>query len=524
MRSRGCLIVLAAAALVIIAGVVLVRRALSPDAFRGVAEEQLAAALGQPVRIGTFDISVLPQPLVTGGDIVVGDGRTDAAPALTIHEVRIVPDVASLLGGTVDVRRIELVQLALSIRRDAEGRWHFPFAMGDAGGAEPGAASVKIADVQLREGVIRIIDDVLRSPGGSAEVVVIDRIAARLVDTGQARRLEGLTAAIGGSTINGSGSIGGDGFALQLAWQSLSTGDLPAVFALAAAAPPAGLRVEGEQPLALDLRVSPAGALSATGKLAASTVALDTLTVSEVTAPLRFDGRVLALDPVALRAYGGSTRGTFTADLGASPAAWRLQAAVSGVDVDAFLSANTSLRNKIEGTGNLRTDLRGKAGEPLDRSLAGTIHLTLTKGVIRDFPLLSTLNQALRVASTADGDTAFDSLSGTLTAAGGRLRTDDLRLVSGDTTVRMTGTLTFAQHLELQGVAAISEQRSRELSAQWSDLSAQKNDRGEIELPFSVSGTTSQPHVAVRMDRMIERAAEKEIKRQLRRGLDRLIK
>lgn len=72
----------------VVAGVVLlvglgaflaVRWALDPLLLKTVAESQLSAALGQPVRIGTVHLSFFPSPVVTGTGISVGAGARAGA-------------------------------------------------------------------------------------------------------------------------------------------------------------------------------------------------------------------------------------------------------------------------------------------------------------------------------------------------------------------------------------------------------------------------------------------------------------
>jgi hypothetical protein len=401
-----------------------------------------------------------------------------------------------------------------------------PFNLGAAtpGDTAAGGRTVRVAEVALREGAFRIVDDVLRTRAGSPEVVAITGIAATLADDGRTRTLTGMTGTIGSSSITGGGRIGADGFALDLAWNRLATEDLPMVFALAGTTPPEGLRVDGDQPLTLALRVTPAGMVSATGRLAAATLALDALTLNGLASPLAFDGRSLTLDPVTFAAYGGRHRGAFTADVSRSPATWRVRSSIDGVDVNALLTATTSARDRLEGHGQLALDLRGQAGLPLERALGGTIRMALVDGVVRDLALLAAINRVLAITGGTGRDTTFERLSATLAVANGMFTTDDLQLHAGELDVFATGTIGFDQRLALEGRAVLTREKTEQLRQQSPHVSAQRNDRGELELPFVIRGTAAAPAITIDTGAMLRRAGEKELRRGIKRGLDRLLR
>ena len=78
-------------------------------------EKQATAALGQPVQIKSIRLLALPLPHVTLSGITVGKGAD-----LKLDEVRVTPDLLSLLGPTAIIRNIELDGLTLT-RHGLEG-------------------------------------------------------------------------------------------------------------------------------------------------------------------------------------------------------------------------------------------------------------------------------------------------------------------------------------------------------------------------------------------------------------------
>jgi hypothetical protein len=335
--------------------------------------------------------------------------------------------------------------------------------------------------------------------------------------------LKGLTGRLGSTTISGAGGANRNGLRLSLAWDSIGAADLPLVFRLLGTTPPTGLVIEGDRPLALDLVVDAAGSLSATGRLAARRVSFGTLALSSLESPLRLTKHVLTLDPLTFTAYGGAERGRLSANIAADPVAWRAQSRLQGLDLNAFLNANTSARDKLSGTAQATANLTGSSAAPLD-SMKGTAAITVSNGVIRNFAMLGAINSALKIAESAGNDTRFERLSATLAIGGRRIATNDLQLVAGQLTVNGAGTITFDQRLALNATAVFSRAKSQELIARVRELSGLKNDQGQIVVPLSVTGTASAPRFQIDLGKVLQRAAEKELKRQLDRGLKRLFK
>lgn len=527
---RGCLVGLLVALALAVAGVVLVRLALNPDNLRRLAESRLSAALGQPVSIGRMGVSLFPTPSVEGAEIRVGSGSAAAAPSVSLTSLRIVPRVSTLLSSRVVVDRVEVRGLSLRALRGKDGKWSLPLpsrsapaqgAAGDGGGASD-ATSVDISRIAVEDASLLVVDEG-QPPGASP--AGLRHVSAVMVVQGGTARLESLSGAIGGSTIAGSGSASADGLHLSLAWQSLKPADLPAVFALLGAEPPAGLSVEGEKPLALDVTVDAGGTVSATGQLSASKLTFGTLTLTSLASPLRLASDRLSLDPLTFHAYGGQQRAALSADIGAVPVAWSLRSATTGVDINQLLSANTSARDKVSGTARLDTDLRGTAAAPVERSVAGTIAIEIASGAIRNFPLLGALNSALGIGTAADQrDLRFDTLSGTLRVANGAMTTDDLVARTGELTLNAAGTLRFDLALDFSGTARFTRAVSDDLVRRFKHLGGLRNADGDIEVPFAVTGTASAPSFSVDVDKVLRRAAGKELNRQLNRQLKGLIK
>jgi hypothetical protein len=189
-----------------------------------------------------------------------------------------------------------------------------------------------------------------------------------------------------------------------------------------------------------------------------------------------------------------------------------------------LVNATTAADDSVSGTGRLRGTLQGVAAEPMLDHARGTLVVAVENGTLHDFPLISAVNSALRVAAGDERDLQFESLSATLVIDGGRATTDDLLIRSGDLTVAAAGTLSFDRTLDFRGNVTLSKEKAEELARSVKEAGRLRNSRGEIEVPVVVSGTLGSPRFSVDVAGILRRGVEDELKRRLRKGLERFIK
>jgi hypothetical protein len=334
-----------------------------------------------------------------------------------------------------------------------------------------------------------------------------------------------MRARLGSSPITGRIDSGPQGLAAEVRAPSIGHADLPALFALLGSQVPAGLSIGGAAPLDLNLRIARnTGALTASGRLQAATVTFGTLGVGRFAAPFRVADDVLVVDPLAFSAYGGTGGGTLRVRYHTAPAAWALETRVAGVDINALLSAATTARDRLLGTGRLAGRLQGTAQAPFDRHITGILDVTVTDGVIRNFALLAGLNRALRITGGDATDTKFQRLAATVEIARGVMRTGNAVLEAGEMTANAAGTITFDRAIDMTGTAVFSREASARMIASVKEISGAKNERGEVEVPFGITGTTDRPQFSVNMEQILNRALRKEIQRNLKKGLEQLFR
>ncbi|RPJ81204.1 MAG: AsmA family protein, partial [Acidobacteria bacterium] len=388
-RRSVIAVVLAGGFLLALAAYLFVRLALDPERLRVMAEARLSAAFGQPVHIGEMKVRLLPSLSVEGHDIEAG-GEAGADPLVGLHSVRIVPRLSTVFSTPIEIDRVELTGLTVAARRGPDGRLVFPLpaAMPSSPAGEV-EGRFQIDRVVLHDGRVRFVD------ARNGEAPAIDDIEAVVSWGGEIARLESLRAAVGSSRLSGSGQAGPDGLKLSLTWSSLGPKDADIVFAMVGAEPPAGFAIEGKEPLTIDLTLDPAGAISATGRVAAERGTAAGLMLGSLGAPLHISNGTLALDPVSYQLYGGKGSGKLSVDMSRSPIRWSFEARGDGVDIGGLVGSLTSTSGKVDGTGRFDARLGGRSGQLVASALEGSARFDVANGAIREFPLLSTIDSII---------------------------------------------------------------------------------------------------------------------------------
>lgn len=503
--------------------------ALNSDAVRTRLASELSSALGQPVTIGGLSVSVFPNVALSAKNVKVGGAGPEAAPGMSLAGLRVVPRLSSVLPGrTLVIDRVELDGLAIAVRRAADGKWLLPAvpapAPGPAKPSEDGAPSVDLQQLVVRNGQIRVVDDSLQT-GGKPTVTTITDIAARVQAVGGVLKVPVFSGKLGQTAVEGGAALEPSGATLALKWASLSNADLPSVFALAGMRPYPGLAIGGKAPFELLVRMAPGfGSFVVTGKAAFDSVRFGTLTLEQLQAPFRFEKSVFTLEPLTFVTYKGKQAGSVRVDLTTAPSTFRIKTTLDGLDIDQALTANTTLKHYMQGTGNLKLDVTasGSDAKAIQRSLKGTVAYQLDKGVIHDFPMVAAIDQALGVTGGSGKELQFDKLTGTAVLGDGAARTNDLTLLAGALTVTGAGTIGFDQSLDLKMMARFNATKSAELAAKAGPAGALRNKQGEIEVPFTVTGTTLASKTRVDLGGMAKARAKEQVQEGVQKGLQKL--
>jgi uncharacterized protein involved in outer membrane biogenesis len=504
--------------------------ALNTAAARGRIADALSSALGQPVTIGRMKVELLPPALAASG-VRIGAADSNAAPGLSLARLRVVPRLSSILPGrSLVVDRVELRGLTIAIRKDKNGRWQLPAAPAPGPtkpGAKPGAPAVTLSNLTLRDGRIRVVNDSLTRPGGGPTVTTISDIAADLQASGGALTVPRFTGKLGGTTVTGSAELGRKGVELHLTSESVQNADLPALFALANMQPYPGLSISGKAPVDITTTIALATKdLAANGRASIEHVKLGTMALDDVAAAFRYGKGRFTLDPFGFGFYGGKEQGSVVMEPGRPPA-YTVKSSITGLDVDRALSATTTTKDFLHGTGNIAADVKGSGSTApaIQRSLAGTVKLDIRNGVLKNFPLLAAVNRAVGITEGSGNDTKFESLTGTATLGGGVARSNDLLLKAGELTMTGTGTMGLVDRsLDMKLRAVLSSAKSQQLVGKLGPVAQLRNAQGELVIPVTVTGTLTQPKYSVDVGAVAKKEVKKQVEQQVQKGLLKLFK
>ena len=508
---RRLLIVFTVLVLLALAALAALRSTLNADTLRAAAESKLTAMLGQPVRIGEIGVSLFPLA-AAGSRIAIGS--TSETPDLALERIRIIPRVASLLRGPYVIREVTLEGLDVRISRESTGRWKFPSVVPVGGGGA--GTSVTVERVRLSRGLVRVFAEDARS--GARETSRIEAIEGESIAEAAGIRIAPLTGRIGNSRVSGSASVNGREAVFEFSMPSISPRDLPAVIGLSAAEAPEDVRLMQPAAVKMSVRINRTnGRLTGSGSLAAPQVGFYSLQLSNLEAPITTNGGQITFAPATFAMYRGSHRGKMVIDLSRTPARWTSESSVNGIDVSELLAALTSREQRLDGTASASSSLHAPVGAPMPRSLEGRLQLTVVNGVVREFPMLAAINRALRLAEGTGRDTQFERLSGTFALTGSdAASTNDLVMIARDMRVQAAGRIGFERWLDLDGLAVFSPERTAEAIRSVRELSALRNERGELELPIHIGGSLDAPAFDIDLQAALAKSIKDELQRRLR--------
>ena len=369
--------------------------------------------LGQPVSIGSMRVSMFPVPAVIGADVVVGPDRE--RPELALQRIRLVPRIKSLFNGPYVIREVVLEGLAVRIVRE-RGRWRFPTVV-PAPGGDSGAGLI-IERVSLSDGVVRVFE--LADRGPEQMTSRIEDIEGLAVAGADGLRVAPIRGHVGGAEITGEAVLNAREARMDFAVAKVRGEDLDDVLGLATVAVPEFVTLHKPASVSLSIRIDRTRRSCPAPGVCAPGGGVYSLRLHGLEAPIKTDGVQLTFDPATFSMAGGSHRGAMAVDLVRSR--WALDSKITDVDVGDFMSAMAGGDQRLDGTGSATTAPRGRIGDPMPRGLEGRMTVNVANGVIREFPLLSAINRALRLAEGDARDTRFEQLSATLAFAGNVVR------------------------------------------------------------------------------------------------------
>lgn len=258
------------------------------------------------------------------------------------------------------------------------------------------------------------------------------------------------------------------------------------------------------------------GVLSVRGFVSSSNGRFKGIAYRNLQGRVNWTGGNLKADKVALETLGGKVRGhgTLTSrngqafDLELSPTAERLE--LVGLLPLLPATAKDSINGRINLNGRFRST--GKDWPALVRNLVGGGSVTLDKGVLRKFNPVRGVLAAMDAVEGIDridtagpayiplvsGDRApFRLIEGTFTVQKGRIRSDDLLLISDEYSVVGKGWANHDGEVDLRATLVLSSGFSHDLSGRYRNV-RYLFDADGISVPFRLTGNI--PDVSLEPD------------------------
>jgi hypothetical protein len=251
-----------------------------------------------------------------------------------------------------------------------------------------------------------------------------------------------------------------------------------------------------------------ARAVAARGNLKIDAGKIRGLEFKDLAGAGRYEEGVLFLDSLKARMYRGEAALSGRIRLASATPDFRLRVALKDVAAEEILSRKTSLGDFLSGAVSLSADLAGGTRDFADftRTASGSGSLRVTGGKIKGVDLVDTaaglsgLRALVPAASTApggghSGETSFSDLSADFRIAGGKIRSDALRIVSEKVGLSGSASLGFDRTFDFRGVLTLSPEmskRARGIAGRF--LTAPS---GRVEIPLVMSGPLTSPAIAI---------------------------
>jgi AsmA protein len=341
---------------------------------------------------------------------------------------------------------------------------------------------------------------------GSAEV------RGRFVHNARESALENLALTLDDTQMTGRAGLAGEALRFDIAIDSIDIDRyLPPAAAEEGQAEAEGSLDEVDLPLEV-LRT-----LQAQGQLAMGQAKFLGLSLSNARFALTAGNGQLRLTPEAAL-YGGSLAGTIAiAVQGEDTARITLNQALEGVDMLA-LGRDFLGSEMVSGTGTLRLDLVGIGANlgDVERGLDGDVEFAITDGAWQGMDLWYELRRARAVLDreaaperTGARETAFSSVSATGVI-------EDAVLINRD----LTAELPFMRVTGSGSANLITDEMDFELTAAFIDspaLQAEPSmaDLAGTSLPFTVTGTVSEPSVRPDFGAVVRARVQEEVREEV---------
>jgi uncharacterized protein involved in outer membrane biogenesis len=498
------LIALAVVLVAIVGLAVAVRMLVDPERVRSTIAAQASAALGMPVSLQAASVSIWPRPRVTLSGLKVGEPAS-----LTLNTIEVATALRALLS-----RRIEDAELTIA---DSSADLPALLAALDGLAAETPAPPVEGTPTDA-----------------PLTLVSVDTIAFRNVR---------LTFDGGAATVSLDSALDGDRLEIRSFELASDVTNLKASGAIESLADRRGKLSINAETLDLDGMVGllskiqgAQGAQRAKDRpedRPAFDVTFDVTAAKGRAGGVQFDNlkstiyataNAVRMAPFGLGVFDGRVDGNVNVDTSKPEPLLVLDAKFSGIDmraVAAFAGQPEAISGRLAGELNVS----GAGSEPAAAlgNAAGRGAFRITDGAIPNLHLVRTIVLAFGkpASDSSGGGDRFTSIAATMQLANSVVRFATLNFASPDVDVDGSGTLNLsAGAIDVAGRARLSEALTAQAGR---DLVRYTADANRVTVPVTVTGPMTSPRVRVDAGAVLRRAAENEVKSQLKKQTEGLL-
>jgi AsmA protein len=270
----------------------------------------------------------------------------------------------------------------------------------------------------------------------------------------------------------------------------------------------------------VELPLATLRSLDVNGKLRIQDLKAFNLHSKDVQTQIAAKGGLITLGPNQAKLYDGSYRGQTVMDVRGKVPQYRMDESLEHVQIGPLLT-DMQLFDHYTGTGNvaLKVTAQGFEVHQIKQSLNGTANVAFRDGRIEGVDLVKLIDQAralydaakgkpVSVKTQASDSTVFKSLTASVKIASGIARNEDLNL--DGTNLRATG----------RGSADLVRET---LDYRLKVTVAGDATRPGTTVPVIIGGTFANPSYNVDFGELIKEEAQKQMEKQLQKGLEQLL-
>ena len=498
------LIGLAVVLIAIVGLAVAVRMLMDPERVRSTIAAQASAALGMPVSLQAASVSIWPRPRVTLSGLKVGEPAS-----LTLNTIEVATALRALLS-----RRIEDAELTI-----ADSTADLPALLAALGGlaTETPAPPVEGTPTDAPLTLVSVDAIAFRNvrvvfEGGAATVSLASAL------DGDRLEIRSFELASDVTNLKASGAI--ESLADRRGKLSISAEalDLDGMIGLLSKTQGAqgaqGAKDRPEDRPAFDMTFDVTAAKGRAGGVQ----------FENLKSTIHATANAVRMAPFGLGVFDGRVDGNVNVDTSKPEPLLVLDTKFSGIDMRA-VAAYAGQPEAISGRLAGELAVSGAGSEPTAAlaDATGRGAFRITDGAIPNLHLVRTIVLAFGkpASGSSGGGDRFTSIAATMQLANNVVRFSTLSFASPDVDVEGSGTLNLsAGAIDVAGRARLSEALTAQAGR---DLVRYTADANRVTVPVTVTGQLTSPQVRVDAGALLRRAAENEVKSQLKKQTEGLL-